>query len=165
MTAPLREAPHLVARFFDVLSARALRPAEQAEVAGWLRSDGERAMFWQQPRADQRHGLAAARHVAARAGDRPELVRAALLHDVGKRHARLGVIGRVVASLVRAFRLRAGGRIRSYIDHGALAAAELEAAGAEPLVVDYARHHHGARPASIPVDDWTLLGMADRARR
>ena len=165
MTARLREVGHLLARFFDVLSARPLSPGEQGEVARMLHSDPERHLFWDQPIADQRHGLGAARFVSGRHPQRSELVRAALLHDVGKRHARLGVAGRSMASLVRMAGLGGWGRIHEYIDHGALAADELEAAGAEPLVVAYARHHHLRRPGEVSPHDWATLNAADRVRR
>ena len=165
MTNSFREGPHLVARLFDVLSARALRPQEQHEVATLLNSDSERAIFWEQSRADQRHGLGAARHVTSRIADRRDLTRAALLHDVGKRHARLGIVGRIAASLVRVVGRRGSGRIGMYLDHGQRSAMELELAGAESVVVQFARHHHGSRPAGIPESDWAVLVEADGVRR
>jgi hypothetical protein len=159
------EPIHLVARFFDVATAKRLRPGEQQEVAGWLIDATERDMFWDQPAADQRHGLGAARYVARRQPERIDLIRAALLHDTGKRFARLGIVARSWASLLRLAGKSGRGRVAAYLDHGPLAAAELEAAGAEALVVDFARSHHGERPASISVDDWALLDEADRVRR
>ena len=159
-----RSLPHLVARFFTTLVARPLRPDEQAEVAGWLRSDAERAMFWDQSFADQRHGHAAASHVVAVLPQRRDLIRAALLHDVGKRHARLGVIGRSLASLAAMVGARPRGRAAAYLDHGPAAAAELEAAGSERIVVDFASAHHGDRPVSIDGGDWQVLQAADRVR-
>jgi len=159
------EPLHLVARFFDVATARRLRPAEQAEAAAWLRGRDEHLMFWGQPAADQRHGLGAARYVATRSGGRDDLMRAALLHDVGKRVARLGLVGRSLASLARMGGRSGRGRVELYLQHGRLGADELEAAGAEPLVVYFARHHHGERPEQITEGDWELLRQADRVRR
>ncbi len=156
--------PHLVARFRDVLSARPLDHCERAWVGARLRNPAEVRLFWAQPVPDQRHGYTAAAFVAARYPRRPDLIRAALLHDIGKRHAPLGVVGRSVGSLARKLGLRLGGRIALYLDHGVVGAAELEAAGAEPLVVDYTRHHHGRRPVTVPVDDWSELNRADAAR-
>ena len=46
-----------------------------------------------------------------------------------------------------------------------MGARELEDAGAELLVVMYARHHHGLRPDSISTQDWEVLDAADRARK
>ena len=154
---------HVVARLADVVLSRRLTPLEQAEVAPYLRFSMERDMFWGQPRADQRHGLEAARFVAAGCPGRHELIRAALLHDTGKRHARLGPVGRSWAVLRRAAGLAPTPRIASYLDHGKLGAYELAAAGAEPLVVAYTRHHHGERPDGIRSEDWDVLQDADRA--
>ncbi|HSM02843.1 MAG TPA: HDIG domain-containing protein [Acidimicrobiia bacterium] len=118
-------------------------------------------LFWSQPVADQAHAVTSARHVAELATDRPELVRAALLHDIGKRHARLGVIGRSVASVVATLRLPLRGRFAAYIEHGEAGAAELESVGAEPLVVAFARHHHGQKPRGVAAADWDALVRAD----
>ena len=65
MRGPRTRPLHLAGRFLDVTLARPLRPREQAEVAALLRTDAERSMYWDQPRADQRHGLAAARLVGS----------------------------------------------------------------------------------------------------
>ena len=155
---------HLTARMADVLLSRRLTPAEQAEVAGLLASPAEQAMFWGQPRADQRHGLAAARSAAEARPGRAELIRAALLHDIGKRHARLGAVGRAWAVVGSAMGLPPSVRAADYLDHGRLAGEELAAGGAEPLVVSYALHHHGRCPEEVSPVDWEVLAAADRAR-
>jgi hypothetical protein len=154
---------HLAVRFFDVLTARPLGPADRARLEEWL-SPVEQAIFLGQPAADQRHGLECGLEAAIAHAHRPELVRAALLHDVGKRHARLGPMGRVLASVLIRLRLPIGARVRSYQAHGPIGSSELVELGAEPLVVDFARHHHGARPSSIAPGDWDLLESVDRAR-
>lgn len=153
---------HLVGRFFDVMTARPLTGEERREIEKWLRGPAEAEMFWAQPATDQRHGLVTARLVANERPDRTDLVRAALLHDVGKRHAGLGLIGRSVASLIVKLGFRPRGRHASYVDHGARGAAELAAVGAERLVCDFALHHHGSRPSSIEQDEWDVLQRADR---
>ncbi len=155
-----RQLRHLIVRFFGVVRARPLRPAEQAEVAALLQPS-ERRAFWDQPAADQRHALASARRVSAAAPHRRDLARAALLHDVGKRHSRLGPLGRSAASLFALAGRPAPGRFGSYLDHGAVGADELAAAGAEPLVVAFARSHHLARPPAIAAADWAVLQAAD----
>jgi hypothetical protein len=118
-------------------------------------------LFWAQPVADQAHGVSAARRVAAGSPGRGDLVRAALLHDVGKRHARLGVIGRSFASIMATLRLPVRGRYAAYLDHGEAGAADLEAAGADPLTVAFARTHHRPRPEGVDPGDWDLLVRAD----
>ncbi len=160
----LRTRPfHLAARFLDVTLARPLAPGEQAEVAALLRTGAERSMYWDQPRADQRHGLASARLVRASRPRRADLVRAALLHDVGKHRAGLGPVGRSLATIVDRLGIAGPVRFAHYLDHGRIAARELRRAGAEPLVVAFALHHHRARPEEISREDWALLQSADRA--
>ncbi len=151
---------HLAARFFDVLRARPLTPDEQRRVSDLLHHS-ETPLFWAQPLPDQRHGLAAADRIGSSRPERTDLQRAALLHDVAKRHARLGVLGRVAASLTEILHLPARGRIAAYLDHGPLGAQELAAAGSERLIVEFTRAHHGARPESIPAEEWDLLIEAD----
>ncbi|HEX9864469.1 MAG TPA: HDIG domain-containing protein [Acidimicrobiia bacterium] len=151
---------HLAGRFFDVLSSKPLSAAETAAVRGWL-TPAEAGVFFSQPTADQRHGYHAAT-IVDDAGERDlAVLRAALLHDIGKRHARLGVIGRTFASLLIRFRLPLTAKARLYRGHGELAAEELEQMGCETLVIEFARHHHGARPDVVPPATWDLLQLAD----
>jgi hypothetical protein len=152
---------HLARRFFQGLVARPLPPTGQAEVAACLSRD-EAQLFWRQSPLDQRHALAGARAVQAMAPGRADLARAALLHDVGKACARLGVPGRVVATTLSLLHLPAPGRLGAYLAHGPRGAELLRARGADPLAVDYACHHHGARPAAIAPRDWEVLARADR---
>lgn len=151
---------HLARRFADVLRARPLGPAEQQAVAALLRCE-ERPLFWNQTAADQRHAYRGATRLMAEAPGRRDLARAALLHDVGKGAERLSVPGRVAAAALSLLHLPTPGRLGAYLAHSVLGADALQAAGAEPLVVDYARHHHGRRPPSAAPADWDLLARAD----
>lgn len=153
---------HLAARFYDVTTSRALEKGERDAVRRWLPSAELREAFFAQTPADQRHGFTAALHVVARHPDRPDLIRAALVHDIGKRHASLGPLGRVAASLAIRLRLPLTSRFALYRDHGKLGAAEL--AGEEPVVVEFARHHHESRPSTIAQVEWDVLVESDRAR-
>jgi hypothetical protein len=155
--------PHLVRRFFGTMRQRHLSPAEQAEVAHWLSGPGL-ALFWAQAPSDRRHGLDCARRVIAAAPGRADLVRAALLHDVGKRRTGLGIIGRSLASGLQMFHLPVRGRLASYMAHGPAGAEEVEALGLEPVVAAYTRHHHQGRPPAIPADDWAVLSAADEGQ-
>lgn len=120
------------------------------------------ALFNAQPDADQRHAHDGAAAIAARHPDRHDLVVASLLHDVAKRHARLGPIGRSVATVADALRIPVGGRFAAYTAHGRVGSEELAEAGAPELAIMFARDHHGARPASISPTDWSILIEADR---
>jgi hypothetical protein len=71
------------------------------------------------------------------------------------------VIGRTFASLLIRFRLPLTAKARLYRGHGELAAEELEQMGCETLVIEFARHHHGARPDVVPPATWDLLQLAD----
>lgn len=153
---------HLASRFVEVATALPLDGDERRWVEQRLRPT-EFDRYWDQPVADQRHGYEAARHVSAH-GVAPEVERAALLHDVAKRHSGLGIVGRSLASVGIRLHLPLWGRARVYRDHGPLAGAELESTGAGDLVVTYARHHHGRRPPSIPAETWDLLQAADGVR-
>ena len=151
---------HLFSRFFDVASARALTSSERSAVSSWLDPElGE--LFFHQGDADQRHGYHSALHVIAAGEGKSDVIQAALLHDVGKRHAGLGVVGRSLASLLILFRRPLSQSMRAYRDHGLMAARELGARGAPSLAIDFAMHHHGDRPPTIDPETWVLLVAAD----
>lgn len=156
----MRYAVHLVQRFFSHVGARPLSPAEQDEVAELLRPE-ERELFWRQSTGDQRHGLETARRVFQMRPDDAALVRAGLLHDIGKHHAGLGAIGRSLATLLRIARLPTPGRFGEYLRHGSIGADELERAGAERLTVAFARFHPGGPPVPEFSDAWSVLLAAD----
>ena len=111
---------------------------------------------------DQRHGYDAADFVRRQAPSHTDLQVAAALHDVGKRHAELGVIGRSIASILILLKTPLTTRMALYRDHGASAAIELEKLEAPQLVIDFARHHHAERPNTIDTDEWALLQAADQ---
>jgi hypothetical protein len=95
---------HLINRFFDVAFARPLNSSERDKVTQWLTPDTAN-LFFAQNVADQRHGHHAASLVQGGGGEDGDVIMAALLHDVGKRHARLGILGRSVASVLILLRL------------------------------------------------------------
>ena len=152
---------HLARRFFASWGSRRPDPAAQRWVATVL-PRAEAALFWEQPIPDQAHGVLGASRVAA-AGGSDLMVRAFLLHDIGKRHARLGTMGRSLATALDLVRIPVRGRFRTYLDHGTIGASELEAIGAHPLVVAFARFHNREAPAEIDPAKWGLLVAADRA--
>jgi putative nucleotidyltransferase with HDIG domain len=152
---------HLVLRFFDVAFARPLDVAEHEAVTQWLAPEPAE-VFFAQSDADQRHGFHAALSVLAAGLHDEDVLMAALLHDVGKRHTGLGIIGRSVASVLILLRLPLTERMRAYRDHGMVAARELAGLGVPSLVVDFAMHHHGGRPPTIDSAVWEVLVAADR---
>ena len=151
---------HLSARFFDYLRARPLTDADRQTIMSILSGEEARIFFEQGPK-DQAHGFAAALVVLDSGQSTRERLRAALLHDVGKRTAGLGVFGRVAASVLIKMGFPLTRRLKAYRDHGPVGAADLEAAGSPPLVVEFARTHHGTRPDTLSEEDWALLQSAD----
>lgn len=151
---------HLFQRFFNVATARRLTVLEKAVVENWLTVETSE-IFFAQDHADQRHGYDAALSVVAAGVKDSEVIMAALLHDVGKRHARLGIIGRSVASVLILLRFPLPERMAAYRDHGPVAARELGSLSVPSLVIDFAMHHHGRRPPTIAPATWRLLIAAD----
>ena len=121
----------------------------------------EQAIFWGQGVADQRHGYQTARSVERRLPDDLEAVRAGLLHDTGKRHSTIGAVRRGVATVLGAARLPAPRSWRTYLDHGPIGSADLDAAGAGSLVVAFARYHPGPAPAGLDGERWRVLLESD----
>lgn len=129
-------------------------------MTGWLTPEMA-DLFFAQDDADQRHSYNAALTVVASGVSDSDLVVAALMHDVAKRHARLGAVGRSVASVLIALNGPLSDRMTAYRDHGMIGARELGAIGAPALAIDFALHHQGGRPTTIEPDVWDLLIAAD----
>lgn len=142
-------------------SARGLSASEVSAVDAWL-SRPLADLFFDQPDHDQRHGYDAALSVIAHGHSDPGVVIAALLHDVGKRHARLGLIGRSVASLMILAGVPLPERVVTYRDHGMVGAVELGEAGAPSIAIDFALHHHHRRPETIRPEVWDVLIAGDQ---
>ncbi|HVM40953.1 MAG TPA: hypothetical protein VM618_09285, partial [Acidimicrobiia bacterium] len=96
------KALHLAKRFFTSLVARPPTAEEEAWVAERL-LPGEFELWQRQTRYDRRHTYGVARMVESELTGTPDAggpwPAAALLHDVGKVEARLGLVGRVIATL------------------------------------------------------------------
>jgi hypothetical protein len=153
---------HLTRRFFGSLRPGGPRRADDE----WAREQllpTEAALWVRMRGADRRHAVGVAREVERSLGveaTRPVLA-AALLHDVGKIEAGLGVYGRVVATICgliagrevardwtrsRGFTRRVG----LYLLHPDLGGDLLGMAGSDPLTETWAREHHRPR------DQWTI---------
>ncbi|MCP3977531.1 MAG: hypothetical protein GY720_23855 [bacterium] len=129
-------------------------------MAAWLRPD-EVSLYWSQQVADQRHGLETANKLAAASPNDLELIRAGLLHDVGKSVIRISALGRTIATLLDLAGLPMPGRYRKYRDHGPIGGEALAGMGAEPLVVDFALRHPAPAPEGTDAARWQMLLIAD----
>lgn len=151
---------HLARRFFGSWRVRRPGPAAQQTIADLL-SETEAAVFWEQSPPDLEHALRSMEAVLDQRPGRRDLARAALLHDIGKRHSSLGTIGRSIATAASLLRIPLRGRFRRYLDHTEAGARELEQLGCEALVVAFARYHHSPTPPEFDGDDWSVLLGAD----
>lgn len=163
---------HLTRRFFETLSSRTPDPKEEAWACSYLgqgerelwarmraadrRHAVEVARYTERLLSDGGHGGAhgggGAGAEAGQGAPRPVMA-AALLHDVGKVSDDLGAPARAFATVIgrglgmRRARSLAGqrgplGKIGRYLDHPAVGARLLEAAGSEPITVWWAADHH-----------------------
>jgi hypothetical protein len=172
---------HLVRRFL-----RALWPASpSARDTAWVASllePGELALWRRLPNHDRRYSIRVAKDVAARlvgteyAGQTRWLA-AALLHDVGKLDAGLGVVGRTVATAMGAAAgsTRVDGwksasgfrrRVAWYRQHDERGAERIRAAGGRDEAARWAlAHHHRDRwpQSSVPLPVAEALEAADNA--
>lgn len=91
---------HLIRRFFSSLSAAPLNDLEQAWVKDVL-SVREHDLWCTQAIVDQRHSCDIARRfVEIRSLASRDEIAGALLHDIGKNDAGLGIMARVVATVL-----------------------------------------------------------------
>ncbi len=168
---------HYLRRFFTSLSRRPPSATDEAWAAA-VATPEEHVLFARLANQDRRHLIASARQVDAALGPEadPVWVRAALLHDVGKHAADLGVIGRSFATVVAVlggrpriagWAARPGwrGRIGRYERHGEIGADELRAAGSPEAVAEWSALHHRRErfaASAIPPDVLAVLIVADR---
>ena len=156
MSGRFRRTLHLSKRFFGALSPGAPRPDDIEWVATTLQP-GELELWSRMPAHDRRHSIAVARRVdemLAGAGAQDDRwTAAALLHDVGKLDAALGVVGRVGATvaggiaghdMADAWSQKRGltRRVGLYLRHPELGAQRIELADGRPEAVAWARAHH-----------------------
>jgi hypothetical protein len=148
---------HLAGRFTRALYPGKPRADDLAWVATILTPDAD-VLFRRQPRHDQRHAIAVARGVQARLAGAPEAddprwLAAALLHDIGKLDARLGIPGRVVATvsasvggrdMAEAWSSSSGftRRVGLYLRHAELGPDRIRIAGGPEEAARWAAVHH-----------------------
>ncbi len=149
---------------FWVAMTAPLRPPALEYAADRL-SPALMALFRSMPRGEQLHGIEVCRAVEAMGYRDPDLLAAALLHDVGKRRDPPSPPERAMAVLVEHFAPRLALRLAAREGrawrafrvrhlHPAWGAAMAEAAGASPRTVALIRHHHDGA-----LDDPLLLPL------
>lgn len=149
------------------LAAGPLPAAAQAEIAGLL-TKPERVLFARYDHADQWHALRVL-HMLRDAGyNHPDLLAAALLHDVGKTRYPLSVWDRIVIVVGQAFFSRRAERWghgapqgwrRPFVvrtQHPAWGAEMAATAGSRPGVVTLIRRHQ-EHPVDTTGEEETLL--------
>lgn len=167
---------HLGRRFVGALSPVAPKPADVEWVAG-ICTEAELALWRRLPRHDRRHSIRVARDVEAAlagteyAGDR-RWIEAALLHDVGKLDAGLGVLGRVGATLAgaaashdlaEAWSAKRGvtRKVGLYLRHPELGADRIRMAGGSPEAAAWAEcHQDPARHADCGLPPVVVAALA-----
>jgi hypothetical protein len=148
---------HLARRFFGALRPGGPAPRDVEWVHGIL-DDPEFTLWSQLPAHDRRHSVGVARRVdtaladTTEAGD-PRWLAAALLHDVGKLDANLGVFARVGATVagglagheyaaVWSTRRGITRRVGLYLRHPELGATRLRVVGGREEAARWAEAHH-----------------------
>jgi hypothetical protein len=169
MTASWRR----VRQFGRALTSR-VRPQEQALVASLLPEAAAR-LFARMPRSDQRHSLDVLYALQEHGESAPQLLAAALLHDVAKGEG-VHIWHRVLSVLLRALGPDWLNRVASpdpdswrhplwlQLRHPQRGAELAAAAGCAPATVELIRHHQQTNELRLqpPLDRWlSALQAAD----
>lgn len=154
------------------LSATA-RPEELALAVSYL-SPVERDLFARMEPADQRHSIGVLRSLLAMGVEDSHLLKAGLLHDVGKSRCRIGIVYRTIAVLLVAlfgglppiltWQSEEGFWMPFYVleNHPRLGACMLARAGCDERVWRLAELHQldPERVGSVPDDEWVRKSVA-----
>ena len=131
--------------------------------------------FYSLSRADQIHAVRVLQNLLQQGEDDPNLLSAALLHDVGKVRAQPGLMGRILVVLANwlfpnlALKWTSGkptGFRRPFViagQHADWGAEILEEAGAPQTVVELVRRHHDSSPEIAVTEIDRLLKKLQRA--
>ena len=162
-------------RASQFVQALLAQPAvEDARLAAPHLSAALKPLYQRLSRAEQSHALAVLRALLASGHTDPDLLAAALLHDIGKTRAPLRLLDRVLVVLAQqcvpaAVESWSRGEPRGWrrpfvvaAQHADWGAEILKQAGASPRLVDLVRRHHAALPCPVPDCD-RLLAALQRA--
>ena len=143
--------------------------------------DSGKFLFYQMSRIDQHHALDVARIIITEAPDsklfdQPKLIKAALLHDIGKVAGDFSFCSRILVGFIRRTKPTLRGKLAFtnptsfwervgygfYVDlvHPARGAHMAKIFGVEPTVVEMIRHHHDPPHEGQSVE-LTWLQLAD----
>jgi hypothetical protein len=163
-----------VTQFFTALAAR--RDPPDDEPARRILPSNLYALFQRMPPEDRQHGLEMLRLVSACGEPDPTLQQAALLHDVGKAEAGVGLSHRILRVLLahhvgwlwRWLTADATGWRQPFwvvANHPSRGADWVAASGGGADLADLIRHHEAPAPAEwagTPLAEWhTALAAAD----
>jgi hypothetical protein len=170
----MNQARHRIGQFFLYLRARRA-PADLALVDATL-PPALGALFRRMTLGEQMHSLKVMRWLAAHGFTQPELLQAALLHDVGKSEAPINLAERVEAVLVRWLlphhyyrwaQAEPRGWRKPFVtstQHPAWGADLAAQAGAAPLVVNLIRRHQDQECAPVTEEDWLCAHLHQAER-
>lgn len=177
---PARPRPAYRVRQFLASLRPLISPDEWRTLAGWL-TPLALLLFERMSPRDQRHSLNVAQTLKAGGHDQPDLLAAALLHDVAKSvqpGRRLRLRHRIVIVLLNALNPQWVSQLASndpgswrypfyvHLNHPAMGAVLVEEAGCSPLTVELVRRHQvklAAPPAGQVEELLALLQTADDA--
>ncbi len=151
-----------------------LRPVDDAAAARYL-SPPLYALYRQMRRSERLHSLRVLRALLAEGHTQPDLLAAALLHDVGKSRHPFSLPEKMLVVLVKAFAPRRYARwgrstprgwLRPFavsLQHPAWGAEMVEQAGGSSLTVTLIRHHADPPPFTLPEETARLLDLLQAA--
>lgn len=154
---------------------RALITPVDFDTAGEVLSPDLLALFKRMRRSEQHHGLRVMRSLRADGHTHPDLLTAALLHDVGKSRHPFTLFDRTLVVLAKKLAPRRAawwavgeprGWKRPFViahRHPVWSAEDIAAAGGSPLAIALARRHEDTLQGAPPSEEDRLLALLQAA--